>query len=71
MSLFGRNVRRHRVQKNMTQQELADIMGVTQKTISLYETNRYCPKYSVRELIAEKLKVPLSELMGKPKIVQY
>lgn len=45
----------------MTQQALADAVGVTRQTINAIEGNKYCPSLEVAFLIAEALEVPLEE----------
>lgn len=40
---IGNRVRLARVEKNFTQQELADLVGVTRQTIGLLEAGKYNP----------------------------
>ena len=46
----------------MTQQELADRVGVTRQTINAIEANRYSPSLEVAFLIARALDVPLERV---------
>jgi putative transcriptional regulator len=50
---------RHR---EMTQQELADQVGVTRQTINAIEGNKYSPSLEVAFLIAQVFGVPLEEV---------
>ncbi|PWA11853.1 transcriptional regulator [Pueribacillus theae] len=51
-----------RVAKNMTQQDLADRIGVTRQTINLIEKNKYNPTIKLCISIAKVLEKSLDEL---------
>ena len=54
------NIRRMRFdRKEMTQQELADKIGVTRQTVNAIELNKYSPSLEVAFRIAEVFGVPL------------
>ena len=54
------NIRRLRFdRKEMTQQELADKIGVTRQTVNAIELNKYSPSLEVAFRIAEVFGVPL------------
>jgi putative transcriptional regulator len=48
----------------MTQQQLADLVGVTRQTVNAIESNRYSPSLEVAFLIARTLDVRLDEVFG-------
>ncbi len=48
--------------KEMTQQELADKIGVTRQTVNAIELNKYSPSLEVAFKIAEVFGVPLNEV---------
>lgn len=53
---FGKKLRDLREAKHLTQQELADQVGVSLKTISRYETNESHPRYrKIYDKLAEVL----------------
>jgi putative transcriptional regulator len=57
------NIRRLRFErKEMTQQELADKIGVTRQTVNAIEANKYSPSLEVAFKIAEVFGVPLNEV---------
>lgn len=59
--------RKRRVQ-NLTQEQLAEKIGVSNKTVSKWETGKSMPDYSVIELLCKVLHVSVSELIaGKEK----
>lgn len=49
---------------SMTQQELADRVGVTRQTINAIEANKYSPSLEVAFLIARTLDVRIDEVFG-------
>lgn len=57
-----------RIKKGMTQRQLADILNVTDKAISKWETGRGAPDISLLEPLSITLGVSLSELMNGEKI---
>lgn len=57
------NIRRLRFDRTeMTQQELADKIGVTRQTVNAIELSKYSPSLEVAFRIAEVFGVPLDEV---------
>ena len=57
------NIRRLRFEHNeMTQQELADRIGVTRQTVNAIELGKYSPSLEVAFQIADVFGVPLEQL---------
>ena len=57
------NIRRLRFDhKEMTQQELADRIGVTRQTVNAIELNKYSPSLEVAFKIADVFGVPLDQV---------
>jgi putative transcriptional regulator len=57
------NIRRLRFdRKEMTQQELADKIGVTRQTVNAIEANKYSPSLEVAFRISEVFGVPLDQV---------
>jgi putative transcriptional regulator len=52
----------------MTQQELADRIGVTRQTVNAIELRKYSPTLEVAFLIAEVFRVPLEKVFQHQKI---
>lgn len=48
----------------MTQQQLADAVGVTRQTVNAIEANKYSPSLEVAFLIARCLGAPLEAVFG-------
>lgn len=53
-----------RKKKNLTQQELADLLGVSEKTIGNWEHARCMPDHSMFKLICEEFNISLDELFN-------
>ena len=57
------NIRRLRFdRKEMTQQELADKIGVTRQTVNAIELGKYSPSLEIAFKIAEVFGVPLDQV---------
>lgn len=52
----------NRAEHNLTQAELADLVGVTRKTINTVETGRFLPSITLALRLAKALNVPVEEL---------
>lgn len=63
MGDFSRNLTRLRTEKQMTQEELANLTGVSQTAISLYEAGSSLPKITIAVKIATVLGTSCEELM--------
>ena len=59
----GTNIKAVRLKRGMSQQELADAIGVTKSTISKYEKGQREPKYNVLRGIAAALGVDWTDLV--------
>jgi transcriptional regulator with XRE-family HTH domain len=60
---IGRYIRRHREKGRMSQQTLADLMGVAQSTISNWESEFRHPDCEELKRLAQTLGVPMDELL--------
>jgi putative transcriptional regulator len=57
------NIRRLRFErKEMTQQDLADKLGVTRQTVNAIELGKYSPSLEIAFKIAEVFDVPLDQV---------
>lgn len=59
----GKFISKKRKEKNLTQAQLAERLGVSNKTISKWETGKCMPDYSVVKSLCEKLEISVAELM--------
>ncbi len=62
--ITGKIIKELRERKGLTQLELADIIGVSDKTVSKWETGKGLPDISLIEPLAKNLEVSVVELMN-------
>ena len=60
---IGSYIAKKRREKNLTQEQLAEKLSVSNKTISKWENGKCMPDYSIIEQLCQELSVTLSELM--------
>lgn len=58
----GRNLRRLRLQKKLTQQQLADMASLTRPAVTQIETGVRSPRQSTAESLARALGVTVADL---------
>ncbi|MDY3361222.1 MAG: helix-turn-helix domain-containing protein [Clostridium celatum] len=62
---FGNNLKTLREQKNITQLELANILGVTTRTIQNYESGKREPNIETLEKLSNYFEVQIDYLIGR------
>ena len=62
---ISENIRIRRLQKRLTQDQLAEALFVTRQTVSNYETGRTMPDLAMLERLAEALSCDVSALLGE------
>lgn len=65
---IGKYIAENRKNKNMTQEQLAEKLGVTSKTISRWENGNYMPDISMLKPLSEELGITLNDLLSGEKI---
>ena len=60
---IGSYIAKKRREKNLTQEQLVEKLGVSNKTVSKWENGRCMPDYSIIEQLCKELSITLSELM--------
>ena len=60
---IGHFIALKRKEKNLTQAQLAERLGISNKTVSKWENGRCMPDYSVIQALCRELGVTLQELM--------
>ena len=60
---IGSYILKKRREKNLTQEQLAEKLSVSNKTISKWENGKSMPDYSMIEQLCKELSVTLPELM--------
>ena len=60
---IGKFIAKKRKEQNLTQEQLAERLGISNKTVSKWDTGKCMPDYAVVRSLCEELKVTVSELM--------
>ena len=60
--ILGNRLKVARAERGLSQEQLADLVGVTRQTISAIETGLYCPSGLLVFLIAKQLEKRVDEL---------
>ena len=66
---FGDILRQIRSERNLSQDEMAALLGTTKQVISRYETKKRVPRLSVVTAFAQKLGLPVAALSGEEPIL--
>lgn len=69
-SKIGKFIGEIRKEKNMKQSELAERLGVTNKTVSRWETGKYMPDLSLFTEISKILDVTINELLQGERLIK-
>lgn len=69
--LLGNAIVEARRKKNLTQQQLADALGVTNKTVSKWECGRGLPDQSMFEPLEQMLEIRVDDYVGEEPTVYY
>jgi len=70
MSDFARVFKSLRLERGLTQQELADRLGITKSTVSMYERGQRTPAFEIAETITDFFGVDLKYLLGQSDTVR-
>ena len=65
---IGRFIAERRKDKNMTQEQMAEKLGVSSKSISRWENGKTMPDVSLFEALCEELNITVNELLKGEKI---
>ncbi len=63
MIQFSTKLRQFRIQHHMSQQDLAEALGLSQAAVASYEIGRREPDFKTIQLIADFFRVPMSALL--------
>lgn len=61
---IGKNIKKIREENNLTQKEFAEISGVTDKAVSMWEQEKREPRMGALQKISDKFGVKISEIIG-------
>ena len=60
---IGKFIAQKRREKNLTQEQLGEKLGVSHKSVSKWETGKCMPDYSIIEPLCQELSISISELL--------
>ena len=63
---IGNKIKQYRKNKQLTQQQLGDLINKSLRTIQKYEANQVTPSFKVLEEIAKALDVSYNDFFDKP-----
>lgn len=67
---IGEFIAQNRKAKKLTQEQLAEKLGVTNKTVSRWENGNYMPDMSLLKLLSEELGITINELLSGERITE-
>lgn len=70
MQKVGRFLKELRKENNMTQEQLGERIGVTNKTISRWETGNYMPPVENLKLLSDIYQVSINEILAGERLAQ-
>lgn len=71
MNVFGSNLKKIRLNRSMTQGDLADALNISRSSISMYENGEREPDFETLELIADYFNVDMNHLLGSETNQEY
>lgn len=66
--MFGKVLRSLRIESDLTQRELGNILGVSESTVGMYERGQREPAFEILETIADYFNVDMDFLTGRSNI---
>ena len=67
MNRVGKCIKNARTNKNMTQLQLADIVGVSYQAVSNWERGDAIPNIDTLKLLSKEFDVSINTLLGEPR----
>lgn len=65
--MFSKILRELRIDNDLSQKDLANILGISPSTVAMYEQGRRTPDNEMLTKIADYFKVPVDYLLGRTK----
>lgn len=65
MASFSNRLKQLRIERGLTQQQLADILNISKSSINMYERGEREPGFETLEAIADVFNVDMNFLLGK------
>lgn len=71
MGTIGENIKELRVERNMTQEQLAQALNTTKSTISKYELDKRQPRYETVEQMAKIFRTSTGRILNRGGQMKY
>lgn len=71
MPTIGENIKRLRIEQNMTQEQLAQALNTTKSTISKYELDKRQPRYETIEQMAKVFRTSTGKILNRGGQIKY
>lgn len=71
MNIFGSNLKKFRLNRSMTQGDLAEALNISRSSVSMYENGEREPDFETLELIADYFNVDMNHLLGSETNQEY
>ncbi len=68
---IGKFIAQQRKEQSMTQRQLADILGISDKTVSKWETGNGLPEVSLMMPLCDRLKINVNELLSGERLTDF
>ena len=68
---IGKFIAQQRKEQSMTQRQLADILGISDKTVSKWETGNGLPEVSLMMPLCDSLKINVNELLSGERLTDF
>lgn len=65
---IGKFIAQCRIEKNITQEQLGEKLGVTNKTVSRWENGHYLPDIEIMQLLCKEFGISINELISGERI---
>ena len=65
MNKIGKSLKLHRINRSLTQRQLASQLNITRQSLSLYETGARTPDIYMLSKIADIYDITVDELIGR------
>ena len=67
MLFLSENLKKYRILKNLTQEDVAGYLGITSQSVSKWERGETVPNTETLKLLSKEFDVSISTLLGEPR----
>lgn len=67
MLFLSENLKKYRILKNLTQEDVAGYLGITSQSVSKWERGETVPNTETLKLLSKEFDVSINTLLGEPR----